>query len=108
MNPKIEKLKQEQTKNNEEIQKLTLKNKPIDHELQRAENQKAYLAKKERASRTHHLCNIGGTVEHFFPLTKSMTREELYSTFEKLSEITEVQILMNGGDYSSRSIISTL
>lgn len=95
MNPKIEKLEQEREDNNAKIQKYELKMEQLDHHLARAENKERFLSKKERDRRTHHLCNIGGTVEHFFPASKNMTRDQFYELTEMLSQLPEVRRLMD-------------
>lgn len=95
MNPKIEKLEQEREDNNVKIQRYELKKEQLEHQLARAENKERFFSKKERDRRTHHLCNIGGTVEHFFPASKSMTRDQFYELTEKLSQLPEVRRLMD-------------
>ncbi len=54
------------------------------HKLERLENRADYLQKGDRAKRTHHLCNIGGTVEHFIPAMKEMDKAAIYLLFERL------------------------
>lgn len=95
MNPNIEKLEQEREDNIAKIQKYELKKEQIEHQLARAENKERFFSQKERDRRTHHLCNIGGTVEHFFPKAKTMTRDQFYELTEKLSQLPEVQRFMD-------------
>ncbi len=93
INPELEKLKQECERSRAQLAHWEQKAAQLEHQLERAKNQERYLSQKERRRRTHHLCNIGGTMEHFFPVTKSLTREELYNLCERLSELPEVQAL---------------
>lgn len=112
MNPQIEKLQKEREENEAKLQRYELKKEQLNHQLQRAENREQFLSQKERDRRTHHLCNIGGTIEHFFPISKNMTRDQFYELTEKLSELPEVQQLMNsvhvvpGGEQLSHSTTS--
>ena len=46
------------------------------HKLERLENRKKYLEKGERTTRTHRLCNLGGTIESLAPEVKDLTRTE--------------------------------
>ncbi len=61
------------------------------HQLNRLENRKAYLEKGERAKRTHELCNIGGAVEHFMPMTIGMDNVAAYEFMERLAALPDVQ-----------------
>lgn len=112
MNPKIEKLQNERRRNDTKIEMYKKQKAQCERQLEREENRQRYLSEKENKRRTHHLCDLGGTVEHFFPVTKVLTRAEMYTAFEKLSELPEVQEHFrslhpqNGGDGLSRSITS--
>lgn len=112
MNQQIEKLQKEREDNEAKLQRYERKKEQLDHQLSRAESRQQFLSKKERDRRTHHLCNIGGTIEHFFPISKAMTRDQFYELMEQLSELPEVQQLMNsahsapGGEPLSHSTTS--
>lgn len=109
MNPKIEKLQEEHERNDAKIEVYRKQKAQCEHQIEREESRQRYLSEKANKRRTHHLCNLGGTVEHFFPITKVLTRAEMYTVFEKLSEFPEVQNLFlslhpqNGGDCLSHS-----
>lgn len=93
----------------QEMQIAGQKRDQAQHKLERLENRAAYLQKRERAKRTHHLCNIGGTIEHFIPATKEMDKAAIYLLFEQLTELPEVQTFLSnykGGDPPSHSTIS--
>ncbi|MCD7802695.1 MAG: DUF3847 domain-containing protein [Clostridiales bacterium] len=73
------------------------------------ENRAAYLQKGERSKRPHHLCNIGGTVEHFIPATGEMDKAAICLLFEQLTELPEVQAFLahyEGGEPPSHSTTS--
>ena len=93
MNPKIEKLKKEREDNEAKIAKCEEKLEQTKHQLRRAESRKKYLSKAERSKRTHHLCNLAGALEHYFPVTKQMDGVDAMLVMEKLSELPEVQRL---------------
>lgn len=115
MNPKIEKLRKEREDNEAKITKYEAKLEQTNHQLQRAENRKKYLSKAERSKRTHHLCNLAGALEHYFPVAKQMDGVDAMLLMEKLSELPEVQRLFASwhpknpqkeGDTSSQSTTS--
>ncbi len=114
MNKEIEKLTKEREVNTEKLAGYERKKEQLEHQIEREENRQTYINKKDRDHRTHHLCNLGGTVEHFFPVTKALTREEMYSVFEELSELPGVQTFFrlvhpkNGGEDLSHSTTSML
>ena len=91
MSDSIEKLKKERDENQQDIEKLEAEIIQTEHQLSRAKNRQKYLSKAERSRRTHHLCNLGGALEHYFPVTKNMDKVDMMYIFEKLSEISEVQ-----------------
>lgn len=93
MNPKTEKLREERENNELKIKKYQAKLDQTNHQLQRAENRRKYLSKAERSKRTHHLCNLAGAMEHYFPVTKQMDGVDAMLVMEKLAELPEVQRL---------------
>lgn len=93
----------------QEMQLAGQKRDQAQHKLERLESRAAYLQKGERAKRTNHLCNIGGTVEHFIPAAKEMDKAAIYLLFEQLTELSEVQTFLSnykGGEPPSHSTIS--
>lgn len=61
------------------------------HKLNRLENRKKYLEKGERTKRTHHLCNLGVTIESLAPKVKDLTRTEMTELMEHIFFLSEVQ-----------------
>ena len=60
------------------------------HQLQRLKNRVTYLAKGERAERTHRLCNIGGTIESLAPKIKELTKVEMIELMESIFSMPDV------------------
>ena len=61
------------------------------HKLERLENRKKFLEQGERKKRTHHLCNLGGTIESLAPEVKDLTRTEMLELMEYIFSLSEVQ-----------------
>lgn len=61
------------------------------HNLERLENRIKFLKKGERSKRTHHLCILGGTIEHFAPEFKNLTRSEMFGLMEYIFSLPEVK-----------------
>ena len=49
------------------------------------------LSKEERRTRSHRLCNLGGTVESLAPEVKDLTRTEMTELMEHIFSLSEVQ-----------------
>ncbi|MCD7881224.1 MAG: DUF3847 domain-containing protein [Clostridiales bacterium] len=91
----------------QEMQVAGQKRNQAQHKLERLENRAAYLQKGERAKRPHHLCNIGGTVEHFIPAAREMDKAAIYLLFEQLTELPEVQAFLSNYKEGDPALHST-
>ena len=87
MSKSKEELIEEKTKNEKEIEIL-------EHKIQRLTNRIEYLAKGDRAKRTHRLCEKGGAIESVCPETKDMTSAEFYQLAEFIFDLPEVKRYM--------------
>lgn len=54
------------------------------HRLNRTDSRNKTKSKKERAERTHKLCNVGAAVTHFYPELLELFPDELINLFEKV------------------------
>ena len=63
----------------------------LKHQNQRLTNRIEYLAKGDRAKRTHRLCEKGGAIESVCPETKDMTSAEFYLLAEFIFDLPEVK-----------------
>ena len=61
------------------------------HKLNRLENRKKFLEQGERKTRTHRLCNLGGTVESLAPVFKDLSRTEMTGLLEHIFALPEVE-----------------
>lgn len=92
MSENLEKLRREL----EQVQK---EKEQYIHRLQRLENRKSYMEKKqgknpERTARNHRLITRGAVVEHFIPATKDYSETAFYSLMEVLmNQESVIQIL---------------
>lgn len=59
--------------------------KADEHKAQRAINRSKKKSNRDRAKRTHELCNIGGAALIFFPKLNLFTQEELEEWFYLIS-----------------------
>ena len=80
MSENLEKLRMELAKVQKEKERYL-------HRLQRLENRKSYMEKKqgknpERTARNHRLITRGAVVEHLIPASKEYTETEFYSLME--------------------------
>ena len=66
------------------------KRQQISHQLQRLEQREKYLRQGAAKERTHKLCNIGGTVLHFWPEAQQLTKAEFYELLEHLVALPEI------------------
>ena len=66
------------------------------HKLERLEDRKRYLEKGERTKRTHHICNLGGTIESLAPEVKDLTRTEMTELMEHLPFLWETRKALSG------------
>lgn len=71
-----------------------LKVQQYQHKIQLLENRKKYLEKKADRQRTHHLCNMGGTIQSISKDADSLTRVEFYSLMEQVFALLAVQELV--------------
>jgi len=81
----IDQLRQQRDHELSKAQEYLKKKQQAENQLAGLENKQRYLSQKERAYRTHQLCNIGGALAHFFPKLIDLSREEIYDFVEKLS-----------------------
>lgn len=77
VNPKIEKLREEQTKIQAELEQERHKN-------QRLKNRITYLNKGERIKRTHRLITRGAAIEGIVPEVKIMDERSFYALMEEI------------------------
>jgi len=77
VNPKIEKLREEQIKIQAELEQE-------QHKNQRLKNRVAYLNKGERMKRTHRLITRGAAVESIVPEVKPMDERNFYALMEEI------------------------
>ena len=71
-----------------------LKVQQYQHRIQLLENRKKHLEKKADRQRTHHLCNMGGTIQSISKEADSLTRVEFYSLMEQVFALPAVQELV--------------
>jgi hypothetical protein len=72
-----------------------LKVKQYENKIQLLENRKRHLEKKADRQRTHHLCNMGGTIQSISKEADSLTRVEFYSLMEQVFALPAVQQLVD-------------
>ena len=72
-----------------------LKVKQYENKIQLLENRKRHLEKKADRQRTHHLCNMGGTIQSISKEADSLTRVEFYSLMEQVFALPAVQELVD-------------
>ena len=72
-----------------------LKMKQYENKIQLLENRKRHLEKKADRQRTHHLCNMGGTIQSISKEADSLTRVEFYSLMEQVFALPAVQQLVD-------------
>ncbi len=84
MAKKIEQLRMEQQKIEEQITQEK-------HKQQRLENRIGYYEKGDRRKRAHHLITRGAAVESVASLTKVLTETEFYAFVEKVFSLPEVK-----------------
>ena len=77
VNPKIEKLREEQSKLQAELEQE-------QHQNQRLKNRIAYLNKVERMKRTHRLITRGAAIESILPEIRDMDERSFYVLMEKI------------------------
>lgn len=77
VNPKIEKLREEQSKLLAELEQE-------QHKNQRLKNRIAYLNKVERVKRTHRLITRGAAIESIAPEIKEMDEHSFYALMEEI------------------------
>ena len=70
---------------------LTEVTEQYEHQLQRYKNYQKYVAKGERARRTHRLCTIGGTIEGLAPEVKELSTVEMYELMKQIFTMPEVK-----------------
>ena len=87
MNPKLEKLRAEQERVEQELEQA-------QHQQQRLENRIRYISKTERKARDHRLITRGAAVEHFWPQVKPMTEGAFYELMEAVFSLPEVQTVI--------------
>ena len=66
----------------------------LEHQRTRLENRCRYLASGERKKRTHHLCNMGGTIQSISPQADALSKPQFYSFMEHVFALPEVQQLL--------------
>ena len=72
-----------------------LKVKQYENKIQLLENRKRHLEKKADRQRTHHLCNIGGSIQSISKEADFLTRVEFYSLMEQVFALPAVQELVD-------------
>ena len=72
-----------------------LKVQQYENKIKLLENRKKHLEKKADRQRTHHLCNMGGTIQSISKEADSLTKVEFYSLMEQIFELPEVQKLVD-------------
>lgn len=77
VNPKIKKLREEQTSIQAELEQL-------QHQNQRLKNRIAYLNKGERMVRAHRLITRGAAIESIVPEVKPMDERSFYALMEEI------------------------
>ena len=77
VNPKVEKLKEEQSKIQAELEQAK-------HHKQRLKNRIAYLNKGERMKRTHRLITRGAAIESIVSEVKTMDERSFYALMEEI------------------------
>ena len=78
-----------------ELDAARLKVKQYENKIQLLENRKRHLEKKADRQRTHHLCNMGGTIQSISKEADSLTRVEFYSLMEQVFALPAVQQLVD-------------
>ena len=71
-----------------------LKVQQYEHKIQLLENRKKHLEKKADRPRTHHLCNMGGTIQSISKEADALTRVEFHSLMEQVFALPAVQELV--------------
>lgn len=77
-----------------QLEDARLKVQQYEHKIQLLENRKNHLEKKADRQRTHHLCNMGGTVQSISKEADALTRVEFYSLMEQVFALPAVQELV--------------
>ena len=78
-----------------QLDAVRLKVKQYENKIQLLENRKRHLEKKADRQRTHHLCNMGGTIQSISKEADSLTRVEFYSLMEQVFALPAVQQLVD-------------
>ena len=89
-----EEVKHELDKINKDIRERSEQEEQYRHRLVRERNKAAYqkrMMSPEYKARTRRLIEKGGTVEHFYPVTKDLTTEEFYELVEDLQKDLSIQ-----------------
>ena len=95
-----EEVKHELDKINKDIRERSEQEEQYRHRLVRERNKAAYqkrMMSPEYKARTRRLIEKGGTVEHFYPVTKDLTTEEFYELVEDLQKDLSIQAKLNQG-----------
>ena len=71
-----------------------LKVQQYEHKIQLLENRKKHLEKKADRQRTHHLCNMGGTIQSISKEADALTRVEFHYLMEQVFALPAVQELV--------------
>ena len=77
-----------------QLETARLKVQQYEHKIQLLENRKTHLEKKADRQRTHHLCNMGGSIQSISKEADSLTRVEFYSLIEQVFALPAVQELV--------------
>ena len=88
MNPKLEKLRAEQERVQQELEQA-------QHQQQRLENRLSYLNTGDRRARAHRLITRGAAIESILPATQPMTERSFYELMEAVFSLPEVQSVLH-------------
>ena len=95
-----EEVRHELDKINKDIREKSEQEEQYRHRLVRERNKAAYqkrMMSPEYKARTRRLIEKGGTVEHFYPVTKDLTTEEFYELVEDLQKDLSIQAKLSQG-----------
>ena len=78
----------------EQLEEARLKAQQYEHKIQLLQNRRKHLEKKADRQRTHHLCNMGGTIQSLSKEADALTRVEFYDLMEQVFALPTVQALV--------------
>ena len=84
MNPKLEKLRAEQERVQQELE-------PAQHQQQRLETRLSYMNTGDRRARAHRLITRGAAIESILPATQPMSERAFYELMEAVLTLPVVQ-----------------